>query len=50
VIELAANAVFDVNGWDLAKALRLLIKGNAVVIDGCACIPASRSRPCISPL
>jgi predicted nucleotidyltransferase len=25
--------VLDVNGWDLAKALRLLLKGNAVVIE-----------------
>jgi uncharacterized protein len=33
VIELPTDAVLDVNGWDLAKALRLLIKGNAVVIE-----------------
>jgi predicted nucleotidyltransferase len=33
VIELPADPVLDVNGWDLAKALRLLIKGNAVVIE-----------------
>jgi predicted nucleotidyltransferase len=33
VIELAADAVLDVNGWDLIKALRLLLKGNAVVIE-----------------
>ncbi len=33
VIELPADEIFDVNGWDLAKALRLLIKGNAVVIE-----------------
>lgn len=33
VIELPADDVFDVNGWDLAKALRLLIKGNAVVVE-----------------
>jgi uncharacterized protein len=33
VIELASDAVFDVNGWDLAKALRLLLKGNAVVVE-----------------
>jgi hypothetical protein len=33
VLELPLDAVFDVNGWDLAKALRLLIKGNAVVIE-----------------
>src|SRR5262245_5799767 len=33
VIELPPDPVFDVNGWDLAKALRLLLKGNAVVIE-----------------
>ena len=33
VIELPTDDVLDVNGWDLAKALRLLIKGNAVVIE-----------------
>ncbi len=33
VIELAPDPVFDVNGWDLAKALRLLLKGNAVIIE-----------------
>jgi predicted nucleotidyltransferase len=33
VIEAAPDKVLDVNGWDLAKALRLLLKGNAVVIE-----------------
>ena len=33
VIELPSDAILDVNGWDLAKALRLLVKGNAVVIE-----------------
>ena len=33
VIETPLDAVFDVNGWDLAKALRLLLKGNAVVVE-----------------
>ncbi len=33
VIECPVDAVLDVNGWDLAKALRLLLKGNAVVIE-----------------
>jgi predicted nucleotidyltransferase len=33
VIEFPADAVLDVNGWDLGKALRLLLKGNAVVIE-----------------
>jgi uncharacterized protein len=33
VIEFPTDAVLDVNGWDLGKALRLLLKGNAVVIE-----------------
>jgi uncharacterized protein len=33
VIETPLEGVLDVNGWDLAKALRLLLKGNAVVIE-----------------
>jgi uncharacterized protein len=33
VIEFPTDAVLDVNGWDLKKALRLLLKGNAVVIE-----------------
>ncbi len=33
VVETPLDAVLDVNGWDLGKALRLLLKGNAVVIE-----------------
>jgi len=33
VIEFPLDRELDVNGWDLAKALRLLLKGNAVVIE-----------------
>ena len=33
VIELPLAGELDVNGWDLAKALRLLMKGNAVIIE-----------------
>lgn len=33
VLELPMTPVLDINGWDLAKALRLLLKGNAVVIE-----------------
>jgi predicted nucleotidyltransferase len=33
VIEFAIENNLDVNGWDLGKALRLLLKGNAVVIE-----------------
>jgi hypothetical protein len=33
VIELPVNAVFDVSGWELRKALALLKKGNATLIE-----------------
>lgn len=33
VIETPLEASLDVNGWDLAKSLKLLLKGNAVVIE-----------------
>lgn len=33
VIETPLVGEMDVNGWDLAKALRLLLKGNAVVVE-----------------
>jgi hypothetical protein len=33
VIETPLEGELDVNGWDLGKALKLLIKGNAVVIE-----------------
>jgi len=33
VIEFPLDGALDVNGWDLGKALRLLLKGNAVVIE-----------------
>jgi uncharacterized protein len=33
VIEAPQDKIFDINGWDLAKAIRLLMKGNAVVIE-----------------
>lgn len=33
VIETPMDGVLDVNGWDLAKALKLLLKGNAVIIE-----------------
>jgi predicted nucleotidyltransferase len=33
VLEWPPDGVFDVNGWDLAKALRLLVKGNATVTE-----------------
>lgn len=33
VIETPLDHIYDVNGWDIAKALRLLVKGNAVAIE-----------------
>lgn len=33
VIETPLDEVYDVNGWDLRKALGLLVKGNAVVCE-----------------
>ncbi|RKR73002.1 nucleotidyltransferase domain-containing protein [Frondihabitans australicus] len=33
VIETPLDEVFDVNGWDLAKAVELLTRGNAVVVE-----------------
>ena len=33
VIETPLDKIFDVNGWDLRKAVQLLVKGNAVVIE-----------------
>lgn len=33
VIETPLTDVFDVNGWDIAKALKLLLAGNAVIVE-----------------
>ena len=33
VIETPLDRELDINGWDLAKALKLMLKGNAVVIE-----------------
>jgi hypothetical protein len=33
VIETPLDAVYDVNGWDLVKALKLMFNGNAVVAE-----------------
>ena len=33
VIETPLDHVLDVNGWDLSMALRLMLKGNAVVLE-----------------
>ncbi len=33
VIETPLDGLLDVNGWDVGKALRLIVKGNAVAIE-----------------
>lgn len=33
VIETPLDDTFDVNGWDLAKSVRLLVKGNATALE-----------------
>ncbi len=33
VIEVPLDPVYDVNGWELSKALKLMLKGNAVVVE-----------------
>jgi uncharacterized protein len=33
VIETPVTPVFDVSGWDLSKALKLMLKGNAVILE-----------------
>jgi hypothetical protein len=33
VIETPMDGILDVSGWDLGKALKLLLKGNAVIIE-----------------
>ena len=45
VIELPLRDVFDVNGWDIAKALRLMLKGNAIVAEWLASPIVYRGDP-----
>ena len=33
VIETPLDAIYDVNGWDLGKFIKLMVKGNAVAIE-----------------
>ncbi|MBB3774046.1 putative nucleotidyltransferase [Angulomicrobium tetraedrale] len=33
VIELPSDGVFDINGWDLAKTLKLMLKGNVTALE-----------------
>ena len=45
VIEVPLNGELDINGWDLAKALRLMLKGNAVVLEWLSSPIAYRCEP-----
>ena len=45
VIETPLVGDMDVNGWDLSKALRLLLKGNAVVVEWLQSPIAYRDTP-----
>lgn len=45
VIETPLAELMDVNGWDLAKALRLMIKGNSVVHEWLASPLVYRAAP-----
>jgi len=37
VIEYDVDAVFDINGWELAKAIQHIIKSNAVILEWLSC-------------
>ena len=37
VIEYKADAIFDINGWDLKKAIQHIIKSNAVILEWLSC-------------
>lgn len=45
VIETPLDAVLDVNGWDLRKALLLMAKGNAVILEWLMSPIAYREEP-----
>lgn len=45
VIETPIEGLYDVNGWDLGKALRLMIKGNSVVHEWLASPHVYRAEP-----
>lgn len=45
VIETPLEGDLDVNGWDLGKAIKLLLKGNAVVIEWLTSPIAYRGDP-----
>ena len=33
VVELPLDKIYDINGWDLSKAIKLLANGNAVIVE-----------------
>src|SRR3954451_8834983 len=45
VIELPLDDELDINGWEFGKALKLLLKGNAVVIEWLTSPIAYRGDP-----
>lgn len=45
VIEFPLEGDLDVNGWDVRKALRLLLKGNAVLVEWLTAPIVYRERP-----
>jgi hypothetical protein len=45
VIETPLDKIYDVNGWELGKALKLLLKGNAVVIEWLSSPVVYRGEP-----
>jgi predicted nucleotidyltransferase len=45
VIETPIEGLFDVNGWDLGKALRLMIRGNSVIHEWLASPIVYRGEP-----
>jgi predicted nucleotidyltransferase len=45
VLEVPMTGELDINGWDLAKALRLMLKGNAVVLEWLRSPIAYRCNP-----
>jgi predicted nucleotidyltransferase len=50
VIELEINAVLDINGWDLKKALALAAKGNAVVFEWLNSPILYQAHPCFETI
>lgn len=45
VVEWAPDGLLDVNGWDLKKAVQLLLKGNAAIVEWLGSPMVYRSEP-----